>query len=401
LLNEIFVSGGGAGSGTVDSATNQIAPASGAAALSAADRLTGGPKPQTNGTTGAGGTSGTGAGAQTASTSPFGSIPTAALGNAFAAAGQGSAGSLLPGVRITADTVNNSILIYANNENYQTIERTLNELDRPKLQVAIDVTIAEVTLNDTLNYGVQFYLSSKYGSLINSISGTPTPSSGASPGLNLVVGNSPTPQFIINALHALTDVKILSNPSLVVVDNEAATLEVGDQVPISTGSATVLSANNAVVNTVDYKNTGIILNVQPRVNSNGNVLLDIEQEISSVPQASTSLTPTISQRKVKSEISVASGQTVMLAGLISDTQTNSRSGVPILDQIPVLGAAFGTATVKSTVRTELIIFIRPQIIRDGADASRVAEELRSKMRGGKIGAVSLPAALNVGARSQQ
>jgi general secretion pathway protein D len=401
LLNEIFVSGGGAGSGTVDSATNQIAPASGAAALSAADRLTGGPKPQTNGTTGAGGTSGTGAGAQTASTSPFGSIPTAALGNAFAAAGQGSAGSLLPGVRITADTVNNSILIYANNENYQTIERTLNELDRPKLQVAIDVTIAEVTLNDTLNYGVQFYLSSKYGSLINSISGTPTPSSGASPGLNLVVGNSPTPQFIINALHALTDVKILSNPSLVVVDNEAATLEVGDQVPISTGSATVLSANNAVVNTVDYKNTGIILNVQPRVNSNGNVLLDIEQEISSVPQASTSLTPTISQRKVKSEISVASGQTVMLAGLISDTQTNSRSGVPILDQIPVVGAAFGTATVKSTVRTELIIFIRPQIIRDGADASRVAEELRSKMRGGKIGAVSLPAALNVGARSQQ
>jgi general secretion pathway protein D len=196
-------------------------------------------------------------------------------------------------------------------------------------------------------------------------------------------------------------VKILSNPSLVVVDNEAATLEVGDQVPISTGSATVLSANNAVVNTVDYKNTGIILNVQPRVNSNGNVLLDIEQEISSVPQASTSLTPTISQRKVKSEISVASGQTVMLAGLISDTQTNSRSGVPILDQIPVLGAAFGTATVKSTVRTELIIFIRPQIIRDGADASRVAEELRTKMRGGKIGAVSLPAALNIGARSLQ
>ena len=397
LLNEIFVSGGGGG--TVDSATNQIAPASGAAALSVTERLTGGPKPQAAGTSGAAGGS---SGAQTASTSPFGSIPTAALGNAFAAAGQAGGGSpLLPGVRITADVVTNSILIYANNENYQTIERTLNELDRPKLQVAIDVTIAEVTLNDALNYGVQFYLSSKYGSLINSISGTPTPSSGAPPGLNLIVGASPTPQFIINALHALTDVKILSNPSLVVVDNQAATLEVGDQVPISTGSATVLSASNTIVNTVDYKNTGIILNVQPRVNSNGNVLLDIEQEISSVPQNSTSLTPTISQRKVKSEISVASGQTVLLAGLISDTQTNSRSGVPILDQIPVVGSAFGTATGKSTVRTELIIFIRPQIIRDGADASRVAEELRTKMRGGKIGAVSLPAALNVGARSLQ
>jgi general secretion pathway protein D len=400
LLNDIFVNGGSGG--TVDSATNQIAPSSGAAALSVTDRLTGGPKAQAAGTNGASGASGTGGSAQTASTSPFGAIPTAALSNAFAAAGQGGGGPpLLPGVRITADTVNNSILIYANNENYRTIERTLNELDRPKLQVAIDVTIAEVTLNDALNYGVQFYLSSKYGSLINSISGTPTPSSGAPPGLNLIVGASPTPQFIINALHALTDVKILSNPSLVVVDNQAATLEVGDQVPISTGSATVLSASNTIVNTVDYKNTGIILNVQSRVNSNGNVLLDIEQEISSVPQNSTSLTPTISQRRVKSEISVASGQTVLLAGLISDTQTNSRSGVPILDQIPVVGAAFGTATGRSTVRTELIIFIRPQIIRDGADASRVAEELRTKMRGGKIGAVSLPAALNIGARSLQ
>ena len=400
LLNEIFVGGGAAG-GTADSAANQIAPASGAQTLSVTDRLTGGPKPQPTGTNGASGASGTGGGAQTASSSPFGSIPTAALGAAFAAAGQGGGSSLLPGVRITADAANNSILIYANNENYRTIERTLNELDRPKMQVAIDVTIAEVTLNDALNYGVQFYLSSKYGSLINSISGTPTPSSGAPPGLNLIVGASPTPQFIINALHALTDVKILSNPSLVVVDNQSATLEVGDQVPITTGSATVLSASNTVVNTVDYKNTGIILNVQPRVNSNGNVLLDIEQEISSVPQNSTTLTPTISERKVKSEISVASGQTVLLAGLISDTQTSSRSGVPILDQIPLVGAAFGTATGKSTVRTELIIFIRPQIIRDGADASRVAEELRSKMRGGKIGAVSLPAALNIGARSLQ
>ena len=94
--------------------------------------------------------------------------------------------------------------------------------------------------------------------------------------------------MVLNALHQYTDVKILSNPSLVVVDNQPATLEVGDQVPVTTGSATVLSANNAVVNTVDYKNTGIILNVQPRVNSNGTVLLDIEQEISAVVNNLTS-----------------------------------------------------------------------------------------------------------------
>ena len=415
LLNEIFI--GGQGGGTVDSASNQIAPSSGASKLSATERLTGGRK-----TAGLGGGADAGGpgGQPAAATNAFGGIPAAfnapaagaagAAGQASGAGGGGGAGAgaVLPGVRITADTVNNSLLIYANNESYRIIERTLNQLDRPKLQVAIDVTIAEVTLNDNLNYGVQYYLSNKYASLINSTSATPLGATGittpgsAPAGLNLILGNAATPQVIINALHGLTDVKVLSNPSLVVVDNEAATLEVGDQVPITTGTANLLnSASNATVSTVDYRNTGIILHVQPRVNSNGNVLLDIEQEISSVPRGSTpNLTPTISQRKVKSSISVASGQTVLLAGLIAETQDKTRSGVPILDQIPILGAAFST-TGKSLARTELIIFIRPQIIRDGADAAMVAEELRSKFKGGKVGAVSLPAALNVNTRALQ
>ena len=402
LLNEIFV--GGSSSGTVDTASNQIAPSSGATTLTASERLTGGR--QANAASQIGGLTGAAtAGAQQGGApNAAGGVPTAAASNAFSPSppGQsGPGGSLLPGVRITADAVNNSILIYANQENYRIIERTLNQLDRPKLQVAIDVTIAEVTLNDSLNYGVQFYLANQYGSIVNSTSGQPAASAGASAGLNLIVGNNATPHAIINALHGLTDVKILSNPSLVVVDNQEATLQVGDQVPITTGSATVLSTSNTVVNTVDYKNTGIILHVQPRVNSNGNVLLAIEQEISNaLPLADGAKTPTISERKVKSAISVASGQMVLLAGLISETQNASRSGVPLFDQLPIIGGAFGS-TGKSTSRTELIIFIRPQIIRDGADASMVAEELRSKMRGGKIGATSLPAALNVGARALQ
>ena len=161
----------------------------------------------------------------------------------------------------------------------------------------------------------------------------------------------------------------------------------------------MLSANNAVVNTVDYKNTGIILKVQPRVNSNGTVRLDIEQEISAVvnnltpgaapTSTTTNLTPTISERRVKSELSVANGQTVLLAGLISETQNVDHTGIPILDRIPVLGDAFGSKN-NSIARTELILFIRPQIIHDGADASVVAEELRSKMRGGKLGSLGLP-----------
>jgi general secretion pathway protein D len=143
----------------------------------------------------------------------------------------------------------------------------------------------------------------------------------------------------------------------------------------------VLTTSNTVVNTIDYRNTGIILKVSPRVSVNGSVRLDIEQEISNVPQTSAnSLTPTVSERRVKSQISVVNGQTVLLAGLISEQQSGARNAIPVLDQIPGLGDAFGHQS-NATQRTELIIFIRPQIIRDSSDAHVVAEELRSKLRG--------------------
>jgi general secretion pathway protein D len=404
LLQQLFVAGGQSAAKT-DSATNQLAPGANAATLTATERLTGG-RPAGAAT----GAQPAGAGQGTAAIT-FGGIPVAALNAAMSQTLGGSGVGPMADVRITADTVNNSLLIYANAENYRIIERTLNQLDRPKLQVAIDVTIAEVDLNDQLAYGVQFFLNNGLtntatGQLpaLSSVDPTTGVASSSAPaftgGFNFLVGNALAPAVVINALHGLTDVKILSNPSLVVVDNGEATLQVGDQVPVSTGSATVLSANNAVVNTVDYQNTGIILHVKPRVNSNGYVLLDVDQEISSVPSDNTSLTPTISDRKVKSSINVASGQTVLLAGLVSENRTSSRVGIPILDQTPWIGGLFST-TNKSKQRTELIMFIRPQIIRDGADAAEVAEEMRAKMRGGKIEALSLPDALNVGVRSSQ
>ena len=392
LLTNIF--GGGASTSSIDSPTNQLAPSAGTTTLSAVDRLTGGGQPQTPA-----------GGAVRPAALAAGNID-AGGANDLAGTGSrsalGSGGpSILNGVRITADTVNNAILVYANEENYRIIERALNQLDRPQLQVAIELTIAEVTLNDNLNYGVQFFLKSKdiglrpdKGSIINSAASSVL--SQSLPGANLLIGSQIQPRLIINALHGYTDVKVLSNPSLVVVDNQVATLQVGDQVPVTTGQATVLSASNTVVNTVDYKNTGIILRVQPRVNSNGSVLMDVEQEISSVADngsAAASLTPTLSERKVKSSILVNSGQTVLLAGLISETQNRGRSSIPILDSLPVIGDAFTTSNNKGNLRTELIIFIRPQIIRDGVDAAFVAEELRSKMKGGKIGSVEPPGAV--------
>src|SRR4051794_2480547 len=308
-------------------------------------------------------------------------------GGAFGGGGGGQQGSILPGVRITADAVNNTLLIYANQESYRVIEQTLKQLDRPQLQVSIDATIAEITLNENLNYGVQAFLSSQdVGAHPDKGSGLITAGANAIlartlPGFNFLLGPESQPNLILNALRAVSDVKVLSTPSVVVLDNQVATLQVGDQVPVATASATVLSGTGApVVNTIDYRNTGVILRVVPRINANGNVLLDVEQEISNVAAGSAgSLTPTVSQRRVKSSIAVASGQTVLLAGLISERSDKQRTGLPIIDQLP-LGDLLGNTT-RSKTRTELIIFIRPQIIRDGVDATRVAEEMRTKLQG--------------------
>jgi general secretion pathway protein D len=406
VLTEMFI--GGSSSGLLDSAENQLAPGSGTSATGSGDRLSQnnnsssssgfGSRSQsgTNGTSGFGGQ--TAAASAGANTSGTGSPDSRSAG----AGGQ----PLLQGVRITADTVNNTLLIYADQGNYRIIEATLQQVDQPQLQVAIDATIAEVTLSDELSYGVQAYLTSHNlglgtdkGSILNTqsvaaptttattttagVAGTVTNAflNRAFPGFNFLIGSEAQPSAILDALHTVTSVKVLSNPSLVVVNNQAATLQVGDSVPVSTGSATVLTTSNTVVNTIDYRNTGIILRVSPRINANGNVRLDVEQEISNVSAATAaSLTPTVSERKVKSSISVATGQTVLLAGLISEQQNNTRNGIPLLDQLPGLGDAFSHQDKKKT-RTELIIFIRPQIIRDSMDAHYVAEELRSKLRG--------------------
>jgi general secretion pathway protein D len=398
LLTDVFV---GRAAGGLDSASAQIAPGAGQTSSSSGGPLAALSMPTQNAAGGGSGPSTFGASTRTpatgggAETGQSTSTPGNALGGDRGLLGGDNRGGtqgpgVLPGVRITADVANNSLLVYASLEAHRIVQQTLRQIDRPQLQVAIDATIAEVTLNDQLTYGVQFYLSSKQaglkpdqGSIINSLGGAVLAQQ--LPGFNFLVGNAAAPNLILDALHTVTAVRVLSNPSLVVLDNQPAILQVGDSVPISTGTATVLTANNTVVNTIDYRNTGIILRVVPRINSNGNVVLDIEQEISNVVPGSAALTPTVSQRKVKSSIAVQSGQTVLLAGLISDTENITRPGVPLLDELPgALGDLFAHKD-KTVGRTELIIFIRPQIIRDAVDANVVAEELRSKMNGRLIG----------------
>jgi general secretion pathway protein D len=340
-----------------------------------------------------GGRSGTGSG----STGAFGRTGTGTGTDQSGLEGRNAGGGgqpLLEGVRITADQAANTLLVYASTENYQLIARTLVQLDKQQLQVAIEATVAEVTLNDALSYGVQAYLQTGKFAFSNvpitspgagTTSGLPAAAVG---GFNMLVGNSAGPNVVIDALHSVTQTKVLQNPSLVVMDNQVATLMVGNDVPVSTGqvaSAVTSGTTTGVVNTFDYRSVGIILRVAPRVSANGSVRLEIEQEISGIATGSAAVAnqannPTFSQRRVKTSVGVQSGQTVLLAGLIQEQQDNNRGGVPWLDQIPNLSDIIAH-TNKTGARTELIIFLRPQIIRDSQDASFIAEELRSKLRG--------------------
>jgi general secretion pathway protein D len=416
ILNDIFV---GRSAATAETPAGEVAPGV-AGAQSRLDSL--GTGSFQRGATGAG-TSATAGGADQGAggtgTRPMGSSFDAFSGRPkpgdeanLSALTSGSLGrGLFQNVRITADAGNNSIVIYSNQEDFRIIENALRDIDRPKLQVAIDATVAEVTLTNDLQYGVQHYLASSdlnmpadKGSVgfFPAASTTPTNSATVStatnsatavvstaasqflqrvlPGFNLLLGPEAQPRFILSALSTITDVKVLSSPSLVVIDNQPALLEVGNQIPVSTSTATLLtSATTPVVNTIEMRATGVILKVLPHIHANGVVQLEIEQEISNVVNpGQQTLTPTISQRRIHSTVAVTSGQTVLLGGLISEQQDDSKSGIPGLAEIKYLGDILGN-TSKSRTRSEIIVFIRPQVIRDGIDAQAVAEEFRERL----------------------
>jgi general secretion pathway protein D len=388
ILNDIFVGRGT----TTDSAVSQIAPGT-STAQSKLDAIAATPLSST--------------GNSNSQSSPQSSIGGASAGGKSASSFDGfsnsdkdgvrsdsndAGGGSLPrgvfqNVRITADTRNNSIVVYSNQDDYRVIERSIRELDRDQAQVAIEATIAEVTLTDALQYGVQYYLESNdvgagvnNGSISLSTSTTSALISQALPGLNVLLGSQASPKVVLSALSRLTSVQVLSAPSLVVADNQPAFLQVGDSVPVSTGSATVLSSSNTVVNTITMQDTGVILKVWPHIHSNGAVELEIEQEVSSVvggtSSTTTNLNPTISQRRIHSTVTVPSGQTALLGGLMSETANKTQSGVPGLRQIQGLGDLFGT-TDGSKARTEIIVFVKPTVIQNGVDAQNVAEAFRA------------------------
>lgn len=286
--------------------------------------------------------------------------------------------NLAGGIRITPNPANNSIVIRASQREYRKILQALRSIDTPSVQVLINTTIAEVTLNDDLRYGVQAFLKSNNDVAGGISTGTALSIKPSFPGLNFLIGNVTDPRVVLDALSAVTRVRVVSSPSILVLENETATIKVGDRVPIKV--QTVIR-DNSNVDSFEYQDTGVILKVKPRVNHDGLVTMDLGQELSSVTAggANAGGNPTISQRAISSRVSVYSTQTVVLGGLISGQDSREKNSVPVVNKIPIIGDLVGKTDNKGR-RSELIVFITPQIVQDAQDASRVSKELRSKLQ---------------------
>lgn len=284
---------------------------------------------------------------------------------------------------VVADTENNALLISTNAREYQRIEQILRQLDVLPTQVFLEAVIAEVTLNDELKFGLRWYLENGNNSLGLSdlASGAVT---AAFPGFNWT-HVSANAQSALSALSSVTKVKVISSPNLMVINNQQAKLQVGDQVPVVTQTSTgTESANAVVINSIEMKDTGIILSVTPRINSSGRVMLDIQQEVSNVVATTTSGidSPTIQQRKIATRVVVHDGESLALGGLIQEKKSLTQKKVPVLGDIPLFGNAFKSKT-DGINRTELIIFIRPRIVRDSEEARQATDEFRQQFDFGR------------------
>jgi general secretion pathway protein D len=299
--------------------------------------------------------------------------------------GAGSGGGqfeLEDGVRVVADEYNNSLLVLATPYEYERIEKSLIKLDVVATQVLIEASIIEVTLTDDLEYGLEWAFNNNLGGgdtgvgLLDLGGGL-----GAQvPGFSYTVSDSASAvKAVVNALAEKSLINVISTPSVMVLDNHTASIHVGDQQPIRSAS-TVTNGGN-VQQSIQYKDTGVKLNVTPSVNDGRLVTLDIEQSITDVGSVDAATGQrSFLERNVSSTVAIRSGESVVLGGLIRDNESQGRSGVPLLMDIPVLGSLFSTTT-KDTSRTELLIFISPRVVEGEDELRDLNLEMRRRMKG--------------------
>ncbi|WP_445765001.1 type II secretion system secretin GspD [Pseudomonas sp. RIT-To-2] len=296
--------------------------------------------------------------------------------------------SLDDSTRITAQQSSNQLLIRTRPSQWAEIENAIRRLDNPPMQVQIETRILEVALTGELDLGVQWYLGRLAGNSTTTGIGNVSGSQGAlgSGGAGLGATDSLFYSFVSNnlqiAIHALESsgkTQVLSAPSLVVMNNQQAQIQVGDDIPISQTTVNTI-ASDTTLSSVEYVQTGVILDVTPRINPGGLVYMDIKQQVSDAgTTTSADVNPRISTRSIATQVAVQSGQTVLLGGLIKQDDAQTVAKVPYLGSIPGLGWLFGS-TSRTKARTELIVLITPRVVTSNSEAREVTDEYRQQMQ---------------------
>ncbi len=268
-------------------------------------------------------------------------------------------------VSIVADPDSNSLLISASPRYFDHIKGIINKLDDPKPQVLIQVLLAEVTLDDSTDLGFEWQYNFRVGNA-NATLGTDfgiAPAFNQFGGLGLSVTGGDL-SFFLRALQSQGKLEVLSRPQILASDNQPANINVGQRVPFVTNSQ--INDNGNVVNTIEYEDVGILLNVVARISDDGFVNMDINPEISSLSDSSVQVSeavnaPIINNRSAETKVTVQDGQTIVVGGLITSSDNHREDKVPILGDIPVLGELFKSSTHKK-VRTELLIILTPRVL---------------------------------------
>ena len=298
----------------------------------------------------------------------------------------GAAGATSSEVRVIADKDTNSLLILATAGDYDVIENALRKLDVIRRQVLVEVLLAEVTLTDDLQFGIDWFIKTRNNTsgTLNTMGALPATRLGDvaafSPGLQLVNLTGNEVRAVLRTFGGEGRAQILASPQIMVLDNEKAEVKVGSRISVQTQAQTGISTGTGVLNSFQYLETGILLAVTPRINSGGLVTLEVNQEVSEPTSSGTIANPNpdVSTRNAKTSVVVASGESIVLAGLIRENRRRQSDGLPLLSKIPIIGAAFGTQTFNRD-RTELILIITPKIISESLQAREATEELRDKL----------------------
>jgi general secretion pathway protein D len=285
-------------------------------------------------------------------------------------------------VRVIADKDNNALLILANPSDYENIESALRKLDIVPRQVLIEATIAEITLKDELKYGLEWYFNNNAREKFKLDLGD-AGIAALVPGFSYSwVSSAGDIGAVLNALAKDNHLKIISSPHITVADNQTAKIQVGDKVPTITQSQTVEGTTAGIINSVQYVETGVMLNVKPHINAGGRVSMEVTQEVSNaIPTDTSSInSPTIQRRAAQSVVTIQSGETLVMAGLIAEAKSRSSEGLPLLSSIPILGGLFGVEGHIDN-RTELIVLLTPRVLRNSREAYDITQEYRQRLSG--------------------